>query len=344
MREKALVEILPQLHAAGITSYMEANTSAQTVQTYVDLARKGGLTARVNIALASDGEATEEEFARLKKLRTLAESQPLLRADVVKLFADGVMEYPTQTAALLEPYQDAQGHPTQNSGRLYYEPKPFADFVSRADQEGFGVHVHAIGDRAVRAALDAFEAARRLGSQRTYSIAHLQLIDPEDLPRFKALNVFASVQLLWAHPENYSVEALLPYIGAQRQARIYPARSLAAAGGTIVGGSDWSVSSFNPFEAIATAISRTNPKEPRRGALGPREIMTLKEMLAAYTIDAARMLGRQQQIGSLEPGKAADLIVLDRRLEESTPADKVRSTRVAYTFGDGRLLIGPASP
>src|SRR5262249_39708238 len=154
-----------------------------------------------------------------------------------------------------------------------------------------------------------------------YSIAHLELIDPADLPRFKALNVFASVQLLWAQPDNYSVDALLPYIGAERQGRIYPAQSLIAAGATIVGGSDWSVSSFNPLEAMATAMSRTNPKEPQRGVLDIREALKLHEMLAAYTIDAARMLGRDADTGSLEPGKAADLIVLDRRIDDATPAD-----------------------
>ncbi len=141
-------------------------------------------------------------------------------------------------------------------------------FIERADANGFNIHVHAIGDAAVRETLDAFAAARAAGSRRLYSIAHLQLIDPADLPRFAALDVLASFQLLWAQPDNYSIDAVEKYIGPERQARQYPARSLMNAKGVIAGGSDWDVSSFNPFEAMATAMSRRNPKQPGRAPAG----------------------------------------------------------------------------
>jgi predicted amidohydrolase YtcJ len=341
-RERMLLRALNDLTAAGITTFMEANTSAATVRTYVDLARKKQLHSRVTFALGSEGESTDEEFARLKELRTLAESQPPLRADMIKLFNDGIMEFPTQTAAMLEPYLDAKGKPTKNLGPLYHEIGPLTEFVRRADTEGFSVHIHAIGDRAVRAALDAFADARARGSKRRYSMAHLELVDPADIPRFRQLDVIASFQLQWAQPDNYSVDAVLPYIGPERQARLYPAGSFVAAGAPIAGGSDWNVSTFNPFEAMAVATSRTNPKEPERGALGgPSEKVTLRDMLVAYTVNAARMMGREQEVGTLETGKAADLIVLDRHLDDSSSTADIRATKVVYAFTDGVMRIGP---
>ena len=337
-RLQALREILPQLHAAGITSYLEANTSAETVAAYVQLAQRHELTARVSIALSSEGKASDEEFVRLDTLRKSVGNEPLLRADFIKLFADGVMEYPTQTAAMLAPYADAKGKPGKSHGKLYIEEEAMKLFFRRAATEGFNIHVHAIGDAAVRETLNAIEAARAAGSKQLYSIAHLQLIDPADLPRFAQLDTIASLQLFWALPDNYSIDALLPYIGAERQQRIYPARSLVAAGATVAGGSDWDVSSFNPFEAMATGMSRTNPEEPARGALNAKETLTLDELLHAYTINAARLLGREAEIGSLAVGKAADVIVLDRHLSAQSTADEVRSTRVARAFVGGRQV------
>jgi len=169
----------------------------------------------------------------------------------------------------------------------------------------------------------------------------LQAIAREDLPRFAQLDVFPSAQLFWALPDNYSVDAVLPYIGKERQQRMYPARSLIAAGATIAGGSDWDVSTFNPFEAMAVGMSRINPDEPQRGALNASEALTLDELLHAYTINAARLMGREAEIGSLTPGKAADVIVLDRSLGTQTTADEVRATKVTRMFLGGKE-VAPA--
>jgi predicted amidohydrolase YtcJ len=169
-------------------------------------------------------------------------------------------------------------------------------------------------------------------------------VAPGDLPRFRTLNVIASLQLQWARPDNYSVDAVLPYIGPERQARLYPARSLQLAGATIAGGSDWDVSTFNPFEAMAVGISRINPQEPQRGVLGVDETLPLHELFAAYTINAARLLGRDAEIGSLATGKAADLIVLDRHLDDASSSSEVLATKVRYTFMGGAMLVGAARP
>jgi len=330
--------VLPQLHAVGITSYLEANTDPETVDAYIELARRYELDARVTMALESSGADTDTELARLADLRDRVGKQPLLRADFIKLFADGVMEHPTQTAALLSPFLDAKGKPTASTGKRYLEPAAMTSFVKHADARGFNIHVHAIGDAAVRETLDAFAAARAAGSQRLYSIAHLQLIDPADLPRFAANDVIASFQLMWAQPDNYSIDAVQKYIGPERHARQYPARALLAAKSTIAGGSDWDVSSFNPFEAIATAMSRRNPDHPERAPLGADQALTLDEMLLAYTRNAARLIGRDDEIGSLAVGKAADLVLLGTTLTKDTGADVIRHTKPAVVFFNGQEL------
>ena len=209
------------------------------VDTHVSLARKNQLPARVTFALGSTGAASDEEFSRLKDLRKLAESQPQLRADVIKLFEDGVMEFPSQTAAMLEPYLEANGKPGKNLGRLYRETGPLVDFVRRADAEGFGIHITRLATVRRACRIDAFAAARAQGSKRSYSFAHLELVDPADIPRFRDLDVTASLQLQWHDQTTYSVDAVLPYIGPERQARLYPERSLWAAGARVAGGSDW---------------------------------------------------------------------------------------------------------
>ncbi len=341
-RERLLSRALRDIAATGITTFMEANADAETVATYVALASRKQLAPRVTFALESAGESTDQEFARLKGLRELAQSQPQLRADIIKLFADGIIEYPTQSAALLEPYRDASGRTGKNLGPLYHEPEELAQFVLRAANEGFGVHIHAIGDRAARVALDAFARARQEGSQRSYSMAHLELVDAADFARFRELGVIASLQLQWAQPDNYTTEAVLPYIGPERRARLYPARSFIDAGATIAGGSDWNVSTFNPFEAMAVAVSRTNPQQPQRGVLGADQALKLSEMFAAYTINAARMLGRDAEIGSLQPGKAADVVVLDRTLNDSSSTEQIRGARVRTLFANGIVVVGSA--
>lgn len=327
--------ILEQLQEVGITSYLEANTDADTVDSYVALSNAFDLNANVTIALESSGADTPAEFDRLIDLRNRTQKSPLLRTTFIKLFADGVLEHPTQTAALLTPYLDEKGKATSSTGKLYLEPSAMASFVRHADEKGFNIHVHAIGDAGVRETLDAFAAARAAGSKRLYSVSHLQLIDPADLPRFAQLDVMASFQLLWAQPDNYSIDAVQKFIGPERFERQYPTRDLLNAKGVIAGGSDWDVSSFNPFEAIATAMSRKNPEHPERPPLGANEALTLDEMLAAYTIHAARLIGWDDEVGSIAVGKSANFIVLPAHLTEKTPATEVYTMKPALVFFAG---------
>ena len=334
-RLDALRKVLPLLHATGITSYLEANTDELTVDAYAELAKQHELTARVTVAFETGDKPTPGEFSRLEAQRAKL-TDPLIRGDFIKLFADGVLEYPTQTAGLLAPYNDAKGKTGKSTGQLFLPRADLDTFIAEAGKRGFNVHVHAIGDGAVRETLDAFAAARAAGSRQLFSIAHLQLIDPADIPRFARLKVFPSMQLLWAQPDNYSIDALTPWLGDERMGRQYPARSLVDAGAVLAGGSDWDVSSYNPFEAMAVAMSRKNPEQPERAPLVPGEALTLDQMIAAYTINAARLMGRDNDIGSLIAGKFADFIVLDRKFTAGTSADEVRQTQPVSVFFSGR--------
>ena len=260
-----------------------------------------------------------------------------LRAVVVKVFADGVMEYPAQTAALLSPYLDKNGKPTKHSGELYFDPQRFASLVTKLDAAGLAVHIHAIGDRAVRASLDAFAAARAANGDKDnrHQIAHLQLVDPADFPRFKELGVMADMQLEWAKREPATEGPLEPYLGPERYRYLYPAGSLHKAGATIIGGSDWDISSYNPFRAFQTAVTRAGGKGRR--PLNIDERIPLETAIDAYTINAAFAMKQDRTTGSLEAGKRADLVVLDRDILTINP-ENIEDTKVLAIYLDGRLV------
>ena len=281
---------LKKMSADGITSLMDACVERTEQDVWRSLYRSGKLDMRVRMAICvgDPNDYREEMVARLVATSKEGDVDPnFLRAGVLKVFADGVMEYPAQTAALLRPYCDADGKPTKSVGELYFDPERFARLVQKLDAAGIALHVHAIGDRAVRTTLDAFAAARAANGERDnrHQIAHLQLIDPADFPRFKELGVIADFQLLWARREPATEGPLEPYLGPDRYRYLYPAGSLHAAGAMIVGGSDWDVSSYNPFRAFQTAVTRTGGKGQK--PLNIDERIPLTTAVDAYTINAA---------------------------------------------------------
>ena len=252
----------------------------------------------------------------------------------MKIFADGVIEYPSQTAALLEPYLDAEGRPTHNRGPSYFAQDNLNQIVTAADAAGLTVHIHAIGDRAIRSALDAIADARRNNGplDNRDQIAHLELIEPADFARFKELGVIANFQLLWAERDDYVDNATIKYLGPQRSRYLYPARSLRDAGAMIVGGSDWNVSSFDAFTAMEHAITRAESRG--KPALLPEQSLRLQDMVDAYTINSAFALKQEHTTGSLEAGKRGDFIVLDRDIFSIDPFE-LHATRVTATYLDG---------
>jgi predicted amidohydrolase YtcJ len=334
------------LHSHGITMLQDANVDPSMVNAYSEAARTGQLTMKVvaaQIADPSKGADQAEELAR----RRDEESTGRFSASAVKIFIDGVLE--SQTAALLEPYVG-----TDDCGILNWATPPSSceagdsavlhELVSRLDRHGMQVHMHAIGDRAVRAGLDALAAARSANgpSDNRHHIAHLQLVSPADLPRFRALGVIANVQPFWMFPDRWFEENAEELIGPERARQIYPLRSIVRAGARIATGSDWFVSSPNPFKAIQVGTTRQSPEPPFGAPWIPAERVSRKTLLAAYTTGGAYVNHREHETGSLEVGKAADFVIVDRN-PLSVPIRCLGGTVVLKTFVDGEQVY-PADP
>jgi len=317
----------------GITSLLEASATDKILDAYAELDRRGELSARVLASIYVDptkGEAQVEDLIA-KRQRYQGKN---LRATAVKIFADGVIE--SHTAALLAPYLDRP----DSRGIANLEPEQFNPLVARLDREGFQIHVHAIGDRGIRSTLDAFEHAQKVNGRRDarHLIAHLELIDLGDIPRFRQLGVIADFQALWAYADEYILKLTEPKLGLQRSRWLYPIASVAKTGAMIVGGSDWSVSSMNPLEAMQVAITRRDLAVRDGSSWIPEELVDLPLMLAAYTINGGYAGFQEQKTGSLEVGKAADLIVLDQNLFVSAPQD-VHRAKVLLTLLNGKEVF-----
>jgi predicted amidohydrolase YtcJ len=339
-REAAqLAKAFAAMRATGITSVQDAAVDAHDMRIYKRLYDQHRLQMRVRGAFTIKNlsePAADAIAAAIAFRKTWAVDPDFLRADAVKIFADGVIEYPSQTAALLEPYLAPDGRPTANRGPSYFEQDNLNRIVAGADEAGFTVHVHAIGDRAVRCALDAFEYARAHGgSSQRDQIAHLELIDPADLARFGALNVIANFQLLWAEDDEYVDRATIPYLGSERSRHLYPVRGVRDAGALIAAGSDWDVSSFNAFAGMEHAVTRARSRGEK--PLLPEQSITLQQAVDAYTVNAAYALRQERTTGSLEVGKRGDFVVLDRDIFAIDVYD-VHETRVVATYLDGHLV------
>ena len=204
-----------------------------------------------------------------------------------------------------------------------------------ADRQGLIVHIHAIGDLAVKTALDAIAAARKTNgdSRLPHTITHIQFADPEDFPRFGELGVIASLQLLWAQGNSDAIEAVKPYIDPEIYRWQYPARSLLDAGATIAGASDWAVSTANVFEAVYYAETRKGDE----GVLDASQRVPREAMLYAYTSNAARALNMLDQIGTIAAGKQADLVLVDRDVM-TVPAEELKETKVLWTMFGGKIV------
>jgi predicted amidohydrolase YtcJ len=324
--------------AAGVTAVQEASAGGgaegagarPTLEAYREAERRGQLTLRVVANLTADPARGPEQVADMAKLRS-AFASGRLRPVYAKIFADGVIE--PRTAAMLEPYTDRPG----DRGEPIFAPEALNALVARLAAERFGVHVHAIGDRAVRITLDAFEAARRTpeNADLRFQITHLEVIDPADVPRFRRHHVIANFQALWAYADDYIVDMTWGGLGPERSRWIYPIGSVVHAGGPLALGSDWSVSSLKPLDAIQVALTRQGLTEPRRPAMVPEEAIDLPTALAGYTIGSAYANGLEKDTGSIEVGKAADLVVIERNLFEVSPFE-IAQQRVLLTLLDGK--------
>ena len=326
-RQKALSWGVQKLNSLGVTSFFEACAEPPDLEAYAALERQGRLTARVVVAQSL------ADLPGLQKRRQSCRGE-LVHPDAVKLFLDGVME--AHTAALSEPYLGGA-----ERGELLYAPEVLRQKVAELAEAGLQVHMHAIGDRAVREGLDALEASPKALQLRP-TMAHLQLIDSQDLPRFQKLGVVANVQGYWAMADEYILELTNPALGPVRSSWQYPIASLFASGATVAAGSDWSVTTPNPLEAIEVALTRRAPESQDLPWI-PTQRARLEDMLAAYTIHGAYVCHREKETGSLEVGKWADLVVLDRNLFEIDP-EEIHSVRVVLTLFGGRTVYSSTGP
>ncbi|ROP47086.1 amidohydrolase [Streptomyces sp. PanSC9] len=339
-RLAALLHAQRHLHALGITAWQDALIGDflgmdDPAEAYRTAAREGTLTARVRGALWWDRERGAEQIPELVARRD-ALSQGRFRAGTVKLMLDGVAE--NHTAALLDPYLDRCGCATANRGKSFIDPERLPAFVTELDALGFQCHFHALGDRAVRDALDAVEAARAANgpSDTRPHLAHLQVVHPDDVPRFARLGATANIQPLWAAHEPQMDELTIPFLGPERTAWQYPFAALLRSGARLAAGSDWPVSSPDPLQGVHVAVNRVEPGGSRPVFL-PDERLALADALTAYTAGSA-YVNHLDDTGRVAAGALADLVVLDRD-PFAGPPEAIAETAVALTYVGGERVF-----
>jgi hypothetical protein len=339
----ALLAGQSRLLSFGITGWQDAivghaHGSGDTLPAYLRAALDGSLLANVVGALWWDRDRGLEQLPELLGRRSAGRGGRFRPASV-KMMLDGVAE--NHTAAMLEPYLDSTGCQTDVDGLDFIDPGRLAEYVTALDHEGFQVHFHALGDRAVRLALDAVAAARRANGTRgnRHHLAHLQVVHPDDIGRFAELSATANIQPLWAAHEPQMDELTIPFLGARRAGWQYPFRSLQAAGATLCAGSDWPVSSPDPLLGAHVAVTRTAPGGHGAGAPGPflpEQRIDLASVLAAYTSGSAWVNGLESVTGAVRPGLDADFAVVDADL--SVIADhEIGTAAVRQTWIRGQL-------
>ena len=336
------------LHSLGITAWQDAivgldDSSYRTLDTYARAAGNGELTARVVGALWWDRYRGLEQIEGLVDARARA-TVGRFAPTSVKIMQDGIIE--NFTAATLTPYLDADGSPTENRGISFVDPELLKDAVTRLDALGFQAHFHALGDRAVREALDAIEAALITNgpSDNRHHLAHIQIVHPDDIPRFHRLGAVANGQPLWAAHEGQMDNLTIPFIGPERTSWQYPFASLVRSGAVLAFGSDWSVSSPNPLWEMQVAVERRAPGQVSGSGEAitevfiPEERIDLATAIGAFTMGAAYVNHLDGVTGSVEVGKYADLTVIDQNLFE-IPSAEIWKAGVELTFVEGECVF-----
>lgn len=339
-RKAALVKAMEVANQYGIIRWIDASVDAEALSIYRELAAADSLSVDIILSLAArmalSTDAAEDVDSIFRAQPT--DDYEQLSAHSVKLFIDGVVE--GKTAALLANYEGES-----YSFDPYLPAEEFNALVADFDQRGYQVHVHACGDLGVRMTLDAFEYARRTNGVRDsrHHIVHLQLMDPADIDRFRDLDVTVNFQPLWASPEDtYISELTIPVLGPERSEWIYPFGALAKSGAVLAAGSDWPVTTINPFPAMQVAVTRRGPDTIARPAWTPQHLLDRFTVLSAYTNGGAYLSFQENESGSLEVGKQADLIVLDQD-PFAVPSEDLGRTQVDLTMLRGDVIYQSAA-
>ncbi len=336
-RCQLLLRALRLLNSQGVTSVQDAGYTPAQLDADLPLMeralREGQLTVRTTVSVQMSPGDVDAPVARATALAKVHRG-PLLRFGAVKGYVDGVIE--AHTAAMLEPYSD---DPAQGAGKPNWEPSALDAAVTAADRAGLQVYLHAIGDRGVRMALDAHEAALRANGRgdRRGRIEHIETISPADYPRFKALGVIASMQPLHANPDQNNADVWSRNIGPERASRGFSWRNIEKAGGRLVFGSDWPVVTSDVMRGLYCAVARKTKEGTPPGGWLPELAVSLESALRHYTIDAAYASFEEAEKGSLAAGKRADLVVLSEDLFRQPP-DAILKAKVLLTVMDGRAV------
>ena len=328
---EALRRASTMANRAGITSVFDASAEPAMLDAYHHADQAGELTLRVVAAQRVDPDLGVAQVQGFIQRRDAVQGKRF-RADAAKIFMDG--EISEHTAAMLAPYADAP----DSRGLVYdqYQIGAVDDIVKRLDAEGFLIHFHAMGDAAVRTALDALEkAAQANGAKdRRDQIAHDGVVDPADIPRFGKLGVTANFSSIWFQADDAAYAPTLAALGPQRSRWMYPIASIAKAGGRLTAGSDWPQESMSPLDFIQYAVTR-QPLDGSKPSLQPEQRITLAQAIAAYTKDAAWAVREDKLDGTIATGKAADLVVLDHNLFKMDVMS-IHKTHVLLTLLDGK--------
>ncbi|MBT4522535.1 MAG: amidohydrolase [Halieaceae bacterium] len=324
-------------HSLGITGLIEPGLDARLLEPVVRLAEEGRLNLRTKVSLSPiawhPGVFGEEVFEFLESRDQWRRKG--LDIDGVKIYMDGVIE--SGTGALLEPYTSTYS----GLGPRFYSQKELDRYMVQFEKMGLQIHVHAVGDAGIRMALDAFETVRRENGPTNlrHHIVHLQLMNDDDAPRFAELNVSATFQPLWAWPDPSVTELAAPILGKERAWSMYSIGTVHRSGGRVVGGSDFFVTDMNPLLAIEVALTRQNPYENSGPILGEDERVDLATMIEAYTINGAYLMSLDDKQGSIEVGKRADFVILDRNLF-GISSSEISDVQVVTTVFNGKDVYG----
>lgn len=347
-KESALEDLLAGMrfqNEMGYTASIDASVPPGVMaDAFVAAVENGDATLRVTLSLLPTTDFTDKAFKeeeietrigdlKARRAKVEAADPAMLKADMVKVFLDGVLE--NQTAALIEPYIGAEAGPDFR-GVLNMAPDLLEAYAIALDGAGFNIHMHAIGDRAVREGLNAVAVAveENPARARHHHIAHIELIEPDDFSRFAQTGAAANMQTLWAYADSYITDLTEPFLGEERSQWLYPFASLRDAGAFLVSGSDWPVSTSDPFDAIEVAVTRAS-SEGGAPPWRPEQRLTVADMLRALTINGAALTGEADRRGSIEAGKRADLVLIDANPMNVEPSE-LSEISVVMTMLDGR--------
>ena len=329
-------QALAMLSSGGITSFVEAMTFEGYEELFRTLDSNGELNFRVNLSLWVDSLQDRSQVEFLKEQYS-NDKQSHVRANLAKLFVDQGIE--TQTGAVFEPYYDENGSITDNYGQLSFSSDDLKFYVTELEKAGFQIHIHAVGDKAIRQSLDAFEVSKNENnlSETRNTIAHVYLVHPDDISRFAELEVIPNYQAFWAYTAEGWFEGIESNLGTERAYSLFPFANLHDAGARISMGSDWPVTTYEPLQAIEVGMTRQDPYSDSGTVLGQEQRLDLETLIEAYTINGAYLMQQDDITGSIEVGKYADLVVLEKNLFEISPQE-IGDVKVMMTMFEGKEI------